>query len=310
MILNCFGTATAYIVVIGDITQQVGQSFAPSLATETGRMLSQLVVFLVIMLPLSLLRTVGALKYASIVGIIAIAALITFVSYEGLAAGTTSNLVPRVAGNPSSILSGLPLIFFGFSNQLNAVEIYSEMNPRSPKEFTWICFYAVGLVWIAYTLVAFGGLAVFGTAVQGNVLKSFGALGLTPFAAIAFLGIFLKVVLTYPLIQFPSREAVLHLLGVHDVRNCSTRMFTTTTVVLSGAAFTVAIFVPTVTVLFGVLGAVCSSLFAFILPVIFAERMPDVVGSEALLKPLMRAMLGFGVAGGVVGTVFSILSIV
>jgi amino acid permease len=310
MILNCFGVCVAYVVVAGDISQQLGSAFSPVLATPSGRLYAQLGIFLTTMLPLSLVRTIGALKYASAVGIVAIAALILFISEQGITLGVWSNVTPIFVGAPSGVLSGLPLIFFGFLNQINGIEIYSEMKPRSPAQFAKISFFATGLVWVAYTLVAFGGLSVFGAAVDGNILRSFGTLGMSPFAAVATAGILTKSILTFPLLQFPCREALLHLTGVENVQDCSYRMFASSTILLSGGALVVAIFVPTVTILFGVLGAVCCALFGFVLPAVFAWQLEEVSPSHpALFSILTKALFCYGLFGGAVGTVFSILSI-
>ena len=313
MIVNCFGSAMAYIVVIGDISQDVGGVFSSFLQTYNGRVTLQLIVFVAGILPLSLLRTMDSLKFASLVGIIAILFLIMFVTVSGLLRGTLSNFVPVLAGSGGGMMSALPLIFFSFSNQINAIEIYAEMNPRSPSQFTKITIISVGGVYLAYCLVGFGGLAIYGAAVKGNVLNNFGQEGMPAFTAIAFLGIFCKVILTFPMNVFPAREALLHMIGEPDVHLCSQRKHVLSTIAVCGGALLAAVFVPAVNVLFGLLGAVCASLFGFILPVALAMRVEAVwspqdvnPGSARRMRITAVAMLTLGTLCATVGSYYSL----
>jgi amino acid permease len=315
MIINCFGAAMAYIVVIGDIAQGFGSIFFPSLRTESGRVLVQSLMFFFLMLPLSLLRTMDRLKFASFFGIFAVSFLIGFVGVSALDHGWLSSLVPVVMGDAGGVMSALPLIFFAFSNQVNAIEIYSEMTSRTPWNFAKICFWSVGAVYMAYCVVGFGGLAIYGYATEGNILNNFSRDAMTAFATAAFVGIFLKVILTFPMNVFPAREALLHLSGEQEVRTCSTKKFVLSTAVVAGGAFIVAIFVPTVNVLFGLVGALCASLFGFILPAVLAYKIDSVWSAKdispfflVIVRGLSIFMISLGSFCAVVGTYYSIPS--
>lgn len=275
LMINCFGGTIAYLVIVGDAFQSIISGFVgnPSVSSSVVRIIAQVACFAVVMLPLSMMKSVGALKYASTVSIIAVCILSLFVIQSGMTGGTATNVRPLAPSSFVSFTTGLPLILFGFNNQFNTIEIYSEMSPRSPRQYARIMFMSIGLVALIYLFVGFTGLASFGQSVQGNVLKNFD--GSSPFATVAMIGVASKVILSFPLVLFPCREALLHMIGVEDVRNASSKHFYGSTLLIACTSLIIAIFLPNVITLFGLIGSICVGVFAFLLPSALAWMLPE-----------------------------------
>lgn len=313
IVLNCFGTAISYVVVIGDVAEAIVAPSITALSSGVVRLIFQFLLFAPVMLPLSMLRTMGALKYASTVGVIAISVLVVFVTSQGLYGGSLVNLQPPVLASMSSLFGGVPLLFFAYGNQINAIEIYSELKGRTPRQYAMLCSIAVGIVTCAFIAVGVAGLSKFGGDISGNVLKNFSVAN--PVAAISMFGVGLKVILSFPLLIFPCREALLHLFGIEDVRGAPALVFGGTTTLVSCTAFIIAVFVPGIIVLFGLIGSICAGLFGFILPSLLTFHSQQY---WATLKPPMRhvhqaingSLFAIGITVGIAGTVASLSKLV
>jgi amino acid permease len=159
ILLFCGGCAVGYIIAIGDILEQSSLLFILNSRTWTLAF-----VWFIAMVPLSLLRNVQSLQYASAVGITAIATLVlaAFIHYQqhhysdgpGDSASKFSilQLLHRLrhVGHPNnvfstsddvqlsdflwpmhgfvSVLSSGPVFVFAFSCQANVCSIYDELD--------------------------------------------------------------------------------------------------------------------------------------------------------------------------------------
>jgi len=312
VIFSCFGSAISYVVVIGDIAESIFDTYKPEWKTSMVRVVAQVVLYVICLQPLSLLKTMGALKYASSVGVCAIAVLVVFILGEGFTFGSPSTVDPVVVGTIRTVLGGIPLLFFAVNNQINALEIYSEMKDRSPGQFLKIACVAVGGISVIFMFVGSCGLMLFGSDVKGNILKNFSASN--PLALIALLGVCTKVVLSFPLLMFPCREAVLHFAGIEDVRSAPWKQFVGTTVVIAAACVVIAIFVPTVVTMFGLIGSICAAMFGFILPGALAlkeERFWKGLNEDETkrFRIFSWILVVVGVLVGISGTIISVLNL-
>jgi amino acid permease len=273
LIVDCFGSMILYIVVVGDVGLSTLSYLWGSSLTSFGpvsvRFSISFMCYFAVMLPISMLGSVGALKYASIVGCVALAFVTVGVVWFGLREGSTENLAP-IIGDVEGILTSVPLLFFAFANQINGLEIYSELPPqsRTPKRFVQLSLVAVVVSAAIYLSVGYAGLATYGQDVRGNILTNYPqTAGLLIVAATLGMGV--KTVLGYPLQMFPTREALFHAAGVERLDQISIKLWVAVTFTIGSASFLVASVLPSILVLFDLLGALCASLFAFILPAAF-----------------------------------------
>jgi amino acid permease len=167
-----------------------------------------------------------------------------------------------------------------------------------------------GLVGVAFLVIGFSGLSLFGSGVAGNVLSSMNPNN--PSTVISLIGVGLKVVLSFPLVMYPCREALLHMVGVEDVRNASTKVHVISTSALAGVALGLAIVVPQVSTLFGLIGSLCGSLFSFIVPAVLglkSDKYWEGLPSATLHRSVSYVLIVVGIFVAISGTYFSALSI-
>lgn len=158
ILLFCCGTAVGYVKAVGDIMERV----VPYM-TKTHEQMAMCAVWLVAMLPLSCLRKMKSLEYASSVGIMGIGTLliaaighlvrsvrngheynkgdninylygleqnnhnlITNNIYDSELSSIVSLLGP-VDGSWLSVLQACPIFFYAFSSQVNVAQIFEEL---------------------------------------------------------------------------------------------------------------------------------------------------------------------------------------
>ena len=180
MLFFCCGGAVAYVIAVGDILEQSGwTTFSPdhhsnSHQHQHHRALAMTIVWLVAMVPLSLLRTMKSLECTSSIGIASIATLVLAALYHyvedhtypkgsgggdllvdsnspsvvatlwihlsrsfssgGDDAGGNSQSILRPTEGILSILRACPIIIFAFSCQVNVCAIYDEMPGRNEQQ--------------------------------------------------------------------------------------------------------------------------------------------------------------------------------
>lgn len=166
VLIFCIGSNIAYIVAVGDISERIlslirHEYAAYILPMFIDRNFIMILFWSFIMLPLSLLRRVDSLKYASIVGVSSVAILVFLAVIHSIRGITTSNVQQQQQHHqhhqryaysnnneeidinddndddgpfqwfPSSILDllrALPIFVFAFSCQPNMPAIYLELT--------------------------------------------------------------------------------------------------------------------------------------------------------------------------------------
>eukprot|EP00672_Neobodo_designis_P026029 CAMPEP_0174850142 /NCGR_PEP_ID=MMETSP1114-20130205/19062_1 /TAXON_ID=312471 /ORGANISM="Neobodo designis, Strain CCAP 1951/1" /LENGTH=528 /DNA_ID=CAMNT_0016084577 /DNA_START=117 /DNA_END=1703 /DNA_ORIENTATION=+ len=209
--LLCFGTAVGYIIAIGDILDPFRRlGHAPDwLKDDRGRKVMQVGWWCLFFLPASLPKHVNALRFASCIGVFAIAFLIAIMTVH-LGSNTNKPHIEAAKGGANTLFS-LPVIMFGYGCQVNTFEIYTEMHNPSVKRMSLAASIAVGICSAFYILAGVIGYADFGSLVSENVLKNFDPTGGSAFdyvAAVAFVGVSVTVTMAFPLCVFPTRDAL------------------------------------------------------------------------------------------------------
>jgi amino acid permease len=125
------------------------------------------------------------------------------------------------------------------------------------------------------------GYSLFGCAVNTNVLLNFGLAQPTGTVVAAYIGMIVKLAYSFALCVFPARDSLYVLLSLHSssVSDAATDAAAHTlgndisdatrilsTVSISAAMLLLAIYVPSVAILFAVVGAFLGGLVSFVLP--------------------------------------------
>lgn len=239
IILFCFGTAVAYCIAVGDILEPIRDlDGMPELLRGTsGRRLCMATFWALFMLPLSLLRSVSSLQFSSFLGVTAILFLVFATMYHCArhrfadhwsceemisdssssedACNTTVEYTRLASGQQLlDTVNSLPLIMFAYCCQVNVYDIYRELGtPTEAKMMRVSWMGMVGLCFVIYSCMGIFGYLDFRADVEGNVLRNLQYdVQRDGVIAAAFVAITLTVVVAFPLVVFPTRESIFHIL--------------------------------------------------------------------------------------------------
>jgi amino acid permease len=315
ILLFCEGVCVAYIIAVGDILGMlVGEQYKTT---------AMVAIWSITMLPLSLLRTMESLQWASSIGIFSICLLVVAALQHAIQnydhTNTSQHLSSLLwpAHGLTSVLKALPMILFAFSCQVNVCAIHDELTTKSVMK--WVTRGAVGICSALYLSIASVCLLDFGATIKGNVLLNYDIRNSSTLVHAAFASMATAVVMAFPINVFPSRSAVegrwnMSLAETITVDNGGSRQpllgntivdsgstsnnddvsgeedvlqnasfgssgdaaldnslfglmrHAVVTVLIAGSALALALVVPNISLVFGIIGGSLSSLLGFILP--------------------------------------------
>ncbi|EHB17347.1 Sodium-coupled neutral amino acid transporter 2 [Heterocephalus glaber] len=258
-----------------------------------------LLVSLVLILPLSLLRNLGYLGYTSGLSLLCMVFFLivvickkfqipcpevglilnetmngnltqptSFVSQEGFNATTVDFCRPHYFIFNSQTVYAVPILTFSFVCHPAILPIYEELKSRSRRRMMNVSKISFFAMFLMYLLAALFGYLTFYGRVESELLHTYSSVvERDTILLIVRLAVLMAVTLTVPVVIFPIRSSVTHLL-------CAAKDFSWwrhSLITVSILAFTnlLVIFVPTIRDIFGFIGASAAAMLIFILPSAF-----------------------------------------
>ncbi|CAH6791382.1 sodium-coupled neutral amino acid symporter 2 isoform X1 [Phodopus roborovskii] len=285
-----------------------------------------LLVSLVLILPLSLLRNLGYLGYTSGLSLLcmmfflivvickkfqipcpealminetvnATSALALLVSNVTLNTTTTADCCrPRYFIFNSQTVYAVPILTFSFVCHPAVLPIYEELKGRSRRRMMNVSKISFFAMFLMYLLAALFGYLTFYGQVESELLHTYSkVVGTDILLLVVRLAVLMAVTLTVPVVIFPIRSSVTHLL-------CAAKEFSWwrhSVITVAILAFTnlLVIFVPTIRDIFGFIGASAAAMLIFILPSAFYIKL---VKKESLRSVQKIGALLFLLSGIVV----------
>lgn len=310
IVIFCWGITIVYVVAMGDILDPIRKidGFPEVFQGTWGLRFMTVIFWSIFMLPLSLAKEINTLRYASLTGVGATVVLVTAVVVHSAQSEETSPSNLKPAKVSLDMILALPIIIFSYCCQTNAFEVYAELKDRSANKMTLIAGVSMAICTAIYITVGTAGAMEFGDNTEGNILKNFSDPTGTPYIAFAFVCMSLTLTMAFPICIFPTRDAVLQIMGFKSAYETPDRIRLLVCGSLATASVIAGLFVPGVSILFGLLGGICGSTLAFIWPAVFAMRTGKwTVENVGLVNVVATwVLLGVGVLSGVLGTGVSI----
>ena len=282
-----YGTCVAYLIIIGNALAKLASApRAPGAAgvVETALIGSEpttveallrerstlLALFTaVVMLPLSLLRDVSSLRIASSLGVGCAVYLMLLVVTRFAPPLDESLQAEYVRTISADTLTAVPIMTFAFG-------IHSVLLPtvapllkgggrRSVQTVESVVLTVFGLAAVVYGCVGVAGYSSFGAAVKPNIMDNF------PLATDTVLGqlaLALSLTFGFPMQVVCCRQYVLALL-LPPARADAPLPRTAVTVAIVGSALLLAIVVPGIDTIFGLLGATTAVYLNYLAPALF-----------------------------------------
>ena len=185
---------------------------------------------------------------------------------------------------------------------MNVIQIYGELDERTPSRMRISVGTAVLVESLVYLLIGCSGYFLYGASVSDNVVRD---LDLTqPLDATMQLSIAIAISLVYPLNIYPARSALAVMLcierrsGRQAISPFVDRLLT---VILVGASLVVAIYLPSISQLFALLGSTVGFIIALTLPgAFYLKLIPRRNQGQA-----MRVFCWFAIVASIVLTILT-----
>lgn len=213
--VKCFGVGVSYLVVIGDLMPKVVESLATSGFVESHLYFVYrnfwITCFMAIVVPLSFLRHLNSLKYASGVALSSVAYLVVLVVVHFFESDVSDRGEIRI-WKPHSIptvLSSFPIFVFAYTCHQNMFSLVNELADKSAKSTSRVILQALGVAVSAYLLVGVTGYMTFGEKVVGNIVVLYPP---SLSSTVGRIAIVILVTLSYPLQCHPCRASTNHVL--------------------------------------------------------------------------------------------------
>eukprot|EP00933_Yihiella_yeosuensis_P004741 TRINITY_DN109149_c0_g1_i1.p1 TRINITY_DN109149_c0_g1~~TRINITY_DN109149_c0_g1_i1.p1 ORF type:complete len:533 (+),score=77.11 TRINITY_DN109149_c0_g1_i1:156-1754(+) len=313
VVMNNSLACLAYCVLIGDFMSKSLAGLIPDVPLLHDRGVDLVLVAFALLIPLSLLKDLASLRYASIAGLgVTFYAFLLLVSdcwkeSSGLLSPTGPVMV-NFCPYRVDFFQAIALFSSAFAAHYNAPKFCADLKDNSLQRWSMLVALAFGLALLVFAIFGFCGFVLFGFSVEGNVLKNYGA---GPEALFAWLGMAFSVAFTFPLVFSTFSDSFAGLVS----RSSSFQVDT------SGSGFRVPFTISAVALLVcggtifsnlavvnGVKGAILSACLAFIYPALIHLRLSDPSAASApsfdgSTSQLMRAgsyvLIVFGVLSGI-----------
>lgn len=200
-----------------------------------------------------------------------------------------SECTPKLFVISSKSAYAIPTMAFSFLCHTAVLPIYCELDRPTKTRMQKVTNVSISLSFLIYLLSALFGYLTFYAHVDSELLLGYDAYMPRDIMVMTVrLAILLAVLLTVPLIHFPARKAVIMLL--RGGRPFSWLSHIAATLTILTVVLLLAIFVPDIRNVFGVVGSTTSSCLLFVYPGIFYLKIsnqplnsPESIGAVALL---------------------------
>ncbi|XP_060243626.1 probable sodium-coupled neutral amino acid transporter 6 isoform X4 [Meriones unguiculatus] len=273
-----------------------------------------------IVFPLSLLPKIGFLGYTSSLSFFFMVffALVVVIKKWSIPCPVTLNCInavfqfsnatddckPKLFHFSKESVYAIPTMAFSFLCHTSILPIYCELHSPSKKRMQNVTNTAIAFSFLVYFVSALFGYLTFYDKVESELLQGYSKYLPHDVLVMAVkLCILFAVLLTVPLIHFPARKALMMILFSNFpfswIRHSLTTLALNTIIVL------LAIYVPDIRNVFGVVGASTSTCLIFVFPGLFYLRL----SREDLLSWKKLGALSLLVTGILIGS-FSLSLIV
>ena len=288
--IKCFGVATSYLIVVGDLMpaavdqmQRINGTSAGPFADRT----TWITIAFVVVTPLSFFRALDSLKFTSLLSFGFILMLVLVIVL--FAVPSVSSLDPCISYEMSdttcpgsrewlvlntSSVRALSIFVFAYTCQQNLFTLVNELENPSQTRVDSVIGASIGTACIVFLIAGICGYWTYGDMVASDLLKSYPELSVTTFARICVSTI---VMFHYPLQANPARRSILTLLqsldgGQEPTINLYNARYVITTTMFLLISFFIAITVEDLGVILALVGASGSTIVSYILPGLFYYR--------------------------------------
>jgi len=298
------GALIGFLIVLGDVLQPTVSHLCNCSAWYAERPFIMSAFAIFVALPLSSVEKIHSLAVTSFLAGFSVLAVGVIVVDRGARGGFSGDVVGVTFDAPNSssesaplvlarfnfvgIALGIPISIFSLGNHCQVVPTYCELSKDLRRRFLTPVLAAVMTCWVLYTLTGSFGYAAFRDATKGDVLLNFpvGVDALSD-AAKGLLGI--HVLLAYPILVWPARTSLATLLNAISVEkegagakfiNILSKSSLYLSIIIVVVTTSIAIFIPQVVIVFGLIGASIATYEIFIVPALLLFKWAEMTTND------------------------------
>ncbi|XP_076406990.1 solute carrier family 38 member 6 isoform X4 [Peromyscus maniculatus bairdii] len=291
IIIQNIGAMSSYLLIIKTELPAAIAEFLPGDHSGSWYLDGQtllLIICVAIVFPLSLLPKIGFLGYTSSLSFFFMVffALVIVIKKWSIPCPLTLNCIdgvfqisnaaddckPKLFHFSKESVYAIPTMAFSFLCHTSILPIYCELQSPSKKRMQNVSNTAIALSFLVYLVSALFGYLTFYDKVESELLQGYSKYLPHDVVVMAVkLCILFAVLLTVPLIHFPARKALMMLLFSNFP--FSWIRHSLTTLALNIIIVLLAIYVPDIRNMFGVVGASTSTCLIFVFPGLFYMKL-------------------------------------
>ncbi|EPY27788.1 amino acid transporter [Strigomonas culicis] len=278
MWMFCFGSCVSYVISTGDLISRATDdpSVNEFIRSTWGKRVLVIIVWSVTMLPLSLPKEINSLRYFSVIGVSCmvyfVIVIIVHASTNGFENGKAVNPL-QMFKTGNNALVGFSQFIFAYLCQTNCFEVYREMEKPSPYRLMLHTAVSMTVCCILYIFAGIFGYLEFGEEITDSILLYFNVRS-DVMVAIAYVGIGVKMIVGFAICMQPSRDSVYYCLSsrLPIFRDINTVPFWLNGLIcglMAVVALVLGLFIPSVTIVFGLVGSFCGGFLGFVFPAFY-----------------------------------------
>lgn len=256
-----FGACVGYLVALGDLLPGLIQDWG----IGSDRAVALTVATLGPILGLALLRDLSALWFTSAIAVVSILYLTVVVIAQAV------DVPPEVPADVTvelfdlkvDTLRSIGIFFYSFGCHMSSAALYVEMRDPRPANYFPVARYTVASTFVLYVTVGLAGYLTWGTETDANLFLNYA--DSNTLMTIGRWAMAVTLATTYPLVSYVCRQVV-HDLLYPEAPEMPTRLLVIETVCVVGSTLLLAVIIPDISTVFGVVGASAGVLLYFVLP--------------------------------------------
>jgi len=259
------GAQVGYFIIIGSLlTPLVHEIGLTALDFEV----ITAIIGLVVILPLCCLRHMDSLQYTSFVALFFIGCLGIGVLVKGIKRLSQHGVDPSFAwfGDFAGFFVSLPILNFAFTFHPSIPPVWQELNDSSKYNINLISMISVVICAIFYATLGIFGYLYHYNETPDNILLAYEDDVL--FVGLK-LGYSLVIIFSYPVINFATRMGIDSLLFKKSEHMAPTWRLILEAFIIVCITYGIAMGIPSIDIVFGLLGSTIGQLVIFINPAIF-----------------------------------------
>lgn len=286
--LKSMGVSASYLIVIGDSMVELIHNHSPYGILQNRILWISLAMLIIV--PLSLKRSMDALRKTSIAGVFVTIYLVIIAAINFLKHGSSPSIDLINSSSWNNLINSFAVFVFGFTCHQNVFPVYNESRDKSNMYMLRVITASTGFtaaIYLPFTLLSYFS---FGRESQGNIFNNYEK---TWIVNIGRGLLTLLAAFTIPLQMIPFRKSVIDMMSVIGIRTDREQSEKTVTLIALTTAYLISIMVVDLKSVIAIIGHSAGIPVCYFLPsVLYLLINQD---GKILFKSLAYMLMSIGI---------------